>query len=250
MVQIHTQQQRIIRRQQGFTAIELMVIVAVLGILAAIAIPNFLGVQEKAKPVSVRGNLRTTQISQESFMTDVGPSVLPETPAATPAPSAAPLSRSTDGGMSSRFAHPPILPGITGEYEIDQTGDTRSVNIRFTPTMQAAADKHINGLELPLTQQSPPLPEKPSDSIMTTNGRKYYDPKNWACALKTAEGGSVLRCAGSEPLVLNKPSTFDVFFKDDVSPMDPLYVHFLNGDTVVGSFNPIRQVSLNDSFTR
>jgi type IV pilus assembly protein PilA len=53
--------------QKGFTLIELMIVVAIIGILAAIAIPNFLNYQLKSKTAEAKTNIGAIKTSQEAF---------------------------------------------------------------------------------------------------------------------------------------------------------------------------------------
>ena len=52
---------------KGFTLIELMIVVAIIGIMAAIAIPNFLTYMCKSKQAEARANLGNLTTMQESF---------------------------------------------------------------------------------------------------------------------------------------------------------------------------------------
>jgi len=57
-------------RKTGFTLIELLIVVAIIGILAAIAVPNFLNANTRAKIARVQADARSLGTSLESYRLD------------------------------------------------------------------------------------------------------------------------------------------------------------------------------------
>ncbi len=76
------------RNNKGFTLIELMIVVAIIGILAAIAIPNFIRYQLKSKTAESRTNIGGIKTSQESFRAteDFYANIAVQVPAGAPSP--------------------------------------------------------------------------------------------------------------------------------------------------------------------
>jgi type IV pilus assembly protein PilA len=74
------------RIQKGFTLIELMIVVAIIGILAAIAIPNFLRYQLRSKTSEAKTNIGGIRTNAESFRGDydIYPDIDPTPGAITP----------------------------------------------------------------------------------------------------------------------------------------------------------------------
>ena len=66
----HTKRKRWGKQPQGFTLIELLIVIAIILILIAIALPNFLEAQIRAKVTKAKAELRTIDIAMQEYFLD------------------------------------------------------------------------------------------------------------------------------------------------------------------------------------
>jgi len=100
-----------IRNREGFTLIELMVVIVIIGILAAIAIPNYVRIVNQAKVAEVKANMHTTQVEVEFYAID--------NPGAYPS-SINIISDDLPSGMKNPFN--PLSPAVQDEAGADVEG--------------------------------------------------------------------------------------------------------------------------------
>jgi prepilin-type N-terminal cleavage/methylation domain-containing protein len=67
---IRRKENRLMPTRKAFTLIELLIVVAIIAILAAIAVPNFLEAQVRSKVSHEKSNMRTIAVALEAYRTD------------------------------------------------------------------------------------------------------------------------------------------------------------------------------------
>ncbi|MCQ1057936.1 type II secretion system major pseudopilin GspG [Photobacterium sp. DNB23_23_1] len=120
------------RKQRGFTLLEVMVVIVILGVLASLVVPNLLGNKEKADQQKVVTDISALEQSLDMYKLDN--SVYPTTDQGLEAlvsmPSSSPEPRNyRDGGYIRRLPNDPwgnpyqyVMPGEHGAVDIFSLG--------------------------------------------------------------------------------------------------------------------------------
>ena len=129
------------KQRKGFTLIELMIVIAIIIILAAIAIPNYLKMTERARRARVAGDFTSLATSLEAYSVDWG--AYPNETFTTGISGTVVMKTTIDtlieGELSGVAAH--AVKNVVANYTL--TGEKGAIDYMKAGTLQSMYDPYI-----------------------------------------------------------------------------------------------------------
>ena len=97
-------QRRLAREESGFTLVELLVVLVIIGILLAVAVPSYLGFKDRASRGAAEANVRSALPAVEAYYADHGNYLFTLNPDNTAAGTTLGALRAIDAGIELSVA--------------------------------------------------------------------------------------------------------------------------------------------------